>query len=55
MKCPYNPFDCPFVDTSGMTTSQNCSGCPHYYNGVKATGGLPICEKIYNYIKSLFK
>ena len=32
MKCPFNEdkdFDCPYVDTSGMTKDWNCDTCIH--------------------------
>ena len=50
-KCPYNQFSCLYVDTCGMTVEKCCGECEHYHNGVKATGAMPVLEKLYKWIK----
>jgi hypothetical protein len=42
MKCPYQNFDCPFVDTAGMFKSVRCPECKYYENGVRPTGATPL-------------
>lgn len=44
-KCPYNDFPCIHAHIS-------CNQCQHYHNGVRATGGIPIIDKLYKWIKS---
>jgi hypothetical protein len=45
MKCPYQNFDCPFVDTSDMTKSIICPDCKYYEDGVRPTGATPVLVK----------
>jgi hypothetical protein len=33
MKCPYNKYDCEFIDTSGETMLISCSQCENYIIG----------------------
>jgi hypothetical protein len=42
MRCPYQNFGCPFVDTSDMTKSVKCTECKYYDRGIRATGATPI-------------
>lgn len=53
-KCPYNEFSCEYVNTSNATLDQNCNTCPHFHNGIKATGGMPVLNSIYKAIKKKF-
>lgn len=41
MKCRYVDFDCPYVNTSGMTRDKECEDCEHFKNRVRPTGALP--------------
>ena len=41
-KCPYQNFECPFVDSLDMSKSVRCPECGYYGNGVRPTGATPI-------------
>jgi len=55
--CPFDKLDCKpningVVDMDGYL---DCSNCPRYCNGVRATGGMPNLEAFCNWVKSLKK
>jgi hypothetical protein len=39
MKCPYQPIECRYVDTSTNTMEKSCAECECYNNGVKYSRG----------------
>lgn len=49
--CPFDKQECA-PDMDGYL---DCSKCPRYCNGVRATGAMPGLEWIYNSIKKLFR
>ena len=46
--CPYSKKDCNIQDMDGYT---DCSNCPNYGNGTRATGELPILGWIIERLK----
>jgi len=54
-KCPYNEFSCDFSSSSNEDSDMTCRTCPHYQNGVKATGGMPILKSVYNLAKKIYR
>jgi hypothetical protein len=40
MKCPYNDFECDYIDTSGESVLLECYECCYFNKGVKATGSV---------------
>lgn len=49
--CPADLIEC----TPDMDGCLDCSKCPRYCNGVRATGAMSGLEWIYNWIKKLLK
>lgn len=49
MKCPYNNFDCPFVDTLDMSISVRCPECDYYNNGKEQK------KSVFYWLVNLFK
>ena len=50
--CLYDKQNCNEQDMDGYT---DCTNCSRYGNGVKATGGMPVLEQLYNFFKRIFK
>lgn len=49
--CPYNNFDCSYVNSLELTKDVDCDKCVHYHNGVRATGAMPVL----GWLVSLFR
>lgn len=52
--CYYNNFKCPFINSETGFMEKQCNRCEHYNNGVRKTGGMPVIEKVFRLVKSLF-
>jgi len=55
--CPHDKQECKpnFTGFMKMDGYLDCSNCPRYCNGVRATGGMPGLAMICNCFKKLFK